>query len=195
MKISKSLIAIIAIVVVLGIYAVSSYNSLVTSEEGVKEALANVNTQYQRRMDLITNLVETVKGYAKHESETLQKVIAERSKATQATINIENADENSLKEFQNAQGEISQALGRLMVVAEQYPELKADQSFLNLQEQLEGTENRISVERRKYNEIVKDYNITVRRFPKSIMAAIFGFDKFPSFTAEEGAEKAPKVSF
>lgn len=195
MKISKSLIAIVAIVVVLGIYAVSSYNSLVTSEEGVKEALANVNTQYQRRMDLITNLVETVKGYAKHESETLQKVIAERSKATQATINIENADENSLKEFQNAQGEISQALGRLMVVAEQYPELKADQSFLNLQEQLEGTENRISVERRKYNEIVKDYNITVRRFPKSIMAAIFGFDKFPSFTAEEGAEKAPKVSF
>ncbi len=195
MKISKSLIAIVAIVVVLGIYAVSSYNSLVTSEEGVKEALANVNTQYQRRMDLITNLVETVKGYAKHESETLQKVIAERSKATQATINIENADENSLKEFQNAQGEISQALGRLMVVAEQYPELKADQSFLNLQEQLEGTENRISVERRKYNEIVKDYNITVRRFPKSIMASIFGFDKFPSFTAEEGAEKAPKVSF
>lgn len=195
MKISKSLIAIVAIIVVLGIYAVSSYNSLVTSEEGVKEALANVNTQYQRRMDLITNLVETVKGYAKHESETLQKVIAERSKATQATINIENADENSLKEFQNAQGEISQALGRLMVVAEQYPELKADQSFLNLQEQLEGTENRISVERRKYNEIVKDYNITVRRFPKSIMASIFGFDKFPSFTAEEGAEKAPKVSF
>lgn len=195
MKISKSLIAIVAIIVVLGIYAVSSYNSLVTSEEGVKEALANVNTQYQRRMDLITNLVETVKGYAKHESETLQKVIAERSKATQATINIENADENSLKEFQNAQGEISQALGRLMVVAEQYPELKADQSFLNLQEQLEGTENRISVERRKYNEIVKDYNITVRRFPKSIMASIFCFDKFPSFTAEEGAEKAPKVSF
>lgn len=195
MKISKSLIAIVAIIVVLGIYAVSSYNSLVTSEEGVKEALANVNTQYQRRMDLITNLVETVKGYAKHESETLQKVIAERSKATQANINIENADENSLKEFQNAQGEISQALGRLMVVAEQYPELKADQSFLNLQEQLEGTENRISVERRKYNEIVKDYNITVRRFPKSIMASIFGFDKFPSFTAEEGSEKAPKVSF
>lgn len=195
MKNSKLLIAVIAVLILLGIYSVSSYNSLVSSEETVKEALANVNTQYQRRMDLISNLVETVKGYAKHESETLEKVISARSKATQSTINIENADENTLKAFQNAQGEMTQALSKLMLVVERYPDLKANESFLNLQNQLEGTENRISVERRKYNEIVKDYNIVVRRFPKSIMAAIFGFKKYPSFSAEEGAEKAPKVSF
>ncbi|HPV57877.1 MAG TPA: LemA family protein, partial [Tenuifilaceae bacterium] len=171
------------------------YNNMVTKDEAVTSQWGNVENVYQRRLDLIPNLVNTVKGYAAHEQETFTKVIEARAKATQVNINPQNLNAESLKQFQAAQGELSSALSKLMVVVEQYPDLKANQNFLDLQAQLEGTENRIAVERRKFNEVAQDYNTYIRKFPKNIWASIFGFEKKNYFEAEAGAEKAPEVKF
>jgi len=198
MKIGKGLIIIIVVVVLLIILvssAVKSYNGLVTLEEGVDAQWAQVENVYQRRADLIPNLVETVKGYAKHEQETFTKVIEARSKATSIQVNADNLDAATLNQFQQAQDGLTSALSRLLVVIERYPELKANQNFLELQAQLEGTENRITVERKKFNETAQGYNTAIRHFPKNIWASIFGFDKKPYFEASPGAEEAPKVEF
>ena len=172
-----------------------SYNTMVQKDEEVKGQWGNVENVYQRRADLIPNLVSTVKGYANFEQKTLTDVIEARSKATQVKISPENLNAESLKNFQAAQGELSSALSRLMVVVEQYPNLKANQNFLDLQAQLEGTENRITVERRRFNELAQGYNTYIRQFPKNIWASLFGFEKKAYFEAEEGSEKAPKVDF
>ena len=195
MKLSKSLIAIIAAVVIIGGWAVSAYNGMVGEEENATTALANVQSAYQRRADLIPNLVETVKGYASHEKETLEGVVSARSKATSINLDPESMTPEKLKEFQQAQGELSSALGRLIAIQENYPDLKANENFRDLQVQLEGTENRINEARNKYNTAVQDYNVTIRRFPKNIFAGMFGFDKMNKFEAAEGAEKAPEVKF
>ncbi len=159
------------------------------------EAWAQVENQYQRRADLIPNLVNTVKGYSTHESETLQKVIEARAKATSVTIDAENLNEETLAKYQQAQGELSQALKSLLAVTEAYPDLKANENFMALQAQLEGTENRISTERKRYTEAVKNYNTAIKKFPTVIYAGWFGFDAKPQFKAEAGAEKAPEVKF
>lgn len=172
-----------------------NYNSLVEKQETVDQQWAQVENVYQRRADLIPNLVETVKGYATHESKTLEDVVAARAKATSVTIDASNLDEASLEKFQKAQGELSQALGRLMAVSEAYPDLKANTNFMNLQAQLEGTENRIATERKRYTEAVKDYNVSIKKFPTNIYASWFGFEPKPQFKAEAGAEKAPEVKF
>lgn len=172
-----------------------NYNSLVEKQQTVDQTWAQVENQYQRRADLIPNLVNTVKGYATHESETLEKVIAARARATSITIDAENLNEESLAKYQQAQGELSQALKSLLAVSEAYPDLKANQNFLNLQTQLEGTENRISTERMRYTEAVKDYNTAIKKFPTMIYAGWFGFETKPQFKAETGAEKAPEVKF
>lgn len=177
------------------IYCVSSYNSLVTQEETVGTAWSNVENQYQRRSDLIPNLVNTVKGYAAHEKETFDAVVSARAKATQMTIDIEDLTPEKIEAYQKAQGAVGSALSRLLAVTENYPELKANENFKELQAQLEGTENRISVERRKFNETAREYNTNIRRFPKNIVASMFGFEKRPYFEAEEGSEKAPEVKF
>lgn len=173
----------------------TTYNGLIAKDEAVATAWGNIQSQYQRRADLIPNLVSTVKGYAKHESETLENVLAARAKATQVTINADNLTPEKLKQYQAAQGELSQALGRLMAVSENYPNLKANENFSELQAQLEGTENRINESRQIYNSAVQTYNVSVRRFPANIVAGMFGFDKKNQFEAEAGAEKAPKVEF
>lgn len=173
----------------------TTYNGLIAKDEAVATAWGNIQSQYQRRADLIPNLVSTVKGYAKHESETLENVMAARTKATQVTINSDNLTPEKLKQYQAAQGELSQALGRLMAVSENYPNLKANENFSELQAQLEGTENRINESRQIYNSAVQTYNVSVRRFPANIVAGMFGFDKKNQFEAEAGAEKAPKVEF
>lgn len=173
----------------------TTYNGLIAKDEAVATAWGNIQSQYQRRADLIPNLVSTVKGYAKHESETLENVMAARAKATQVTINADNLTPEKLKQYQAAQGELSQALGRLMAVSENYPNLKANENFSELQAQLEGTENRINESRQIYNSAVQTYNVSVRRFPANIVAGMFGFDKKNQFEAEAGAEKAPKVEF
>jgi len=174
-----------------------SYNKLVTSEENVNKKWADVQGAYQRRADLIPNLVSTVKGYADFEQETLIKVIEQRAAATKPTINVDptKLDANTLAQFQKTQDELGSALGRLMVVVEKYPDLKANQNFLQLQAQLEGTENRINVERRNFNEAVQLFNSQLRKFPTIIIASIFGFDKKPYFEAQAGAQEAPKVEF
>jgi LemA protein len=174
-----------------------TYNKLVSSEENVNKKWADVQGAYQRRADLIPNLVSTVKGYADFEQETLIKVIEQRAAATKPTINVDptKLDANTLAQFQKTQDELGSALGRLMVVVEKYPDLKANQNFLQLQAQLEGTENRINVERRNFNEAVQLFNSQLRRFPTNIMAGIFGFEKKPYFEAQAGAEEAPKVEF
>lgn len=195
MKISKSLIAIIAAVVIIGGWAVSAYNSMVGVQEKATTALANVQSTYQRRADLIPNLVETVKGYATHEKETLEGVVNARSKATQITLDPENMTPEKLQEYQKAQGELGAALGRLIAIQENYPDLKANENFKDLQQQLEGTENRINEARNTYNKVVQDYNVVIRSFPKNILAGLFGFDKMTKFEAEAGAEKAPQVKF
>lgn len=189
------LIVIVLIIVFLGGCSVGSYNKMVNKEEGVSNAWANVETQYQRRSDLIPNLVNTVKGYAQHEQETLEGVVAARSKATQVTLDSDDLTPEKLQQYQEAQGEVSRALGRLLAISENYPDLKANQNFQELQVQLEGTENRISTERRKFNEVSKDYNTYIRRFPNNIFAGIFGFEKKAYFEAAEGTEKAPEVKF
>lgn len=191
----KSTIIAIAAVVVIALWGISSYNGLVNKEEGVSSAWSNVENQYQRRADLIPNLVNTVKGYASHEKETFQAVIEARSKATQVTVSADQLTPEAMKEYQKAQGEVGSALGRLLAVAEAYPDLKANENFKELQAQLEGTENRISVERKKFNETAQEYNQSIRRFPATIIASICGFEKRPYFEAEEGAQKAPTVSF
>ena len=173
----------------------TTYNGLIAKDEAVATAWGTIQSQYQRRADLIPNLVSTVKGYAKHESETLENVLAARAKATQVTINSDNLTPEKLKQYQAAQGELSQALGRLMAVSENYPNLKANENFSELQAQLEGTENRINESRQIYNSAVQTYNVSVRRFPANIVAGMFGFDKKNQFEAEAGAEKAPKVEF
>lgn len=173
----------------------TTYNGLIAKDEAVATAWGNIQSQYQRRADLTPNLVSTVKGYAKHESETLENVMAARAKATQVTINSDNLTPEKLKQYQAAQGELSQALGRLMAVSENYPNLKANENFSELQAQLEGTENRINESRQIYNSAVQTYNVSVRRFPSNIVAGMFGFDKKNQFEAEAGAEKAPKVEF
>jgi LemA protein len=174
-----------------------TYNKLVSSEENVNKKWADVQGAYQRRADLIPNLVSTVKGYADFEQETLIKVIEQRAAATKPTINVDptKLDANTLAQFQKTQDELGSALGRLMVVVEKYPDLKANQNFLQLQAQLEGTENRINVERRNFNEAVQLFNSQLRRFPTNIMAGIFGFEKKPYFEAQAGAQEAPKVEF
>ena len=191
----KTLKAIL--VAVMATFALTSctYNTLVEQEEGVTRAWADVEAQYQRRADLIPNLVNTVKGYAAHESETLEAVVNARTKATQITVDPENLTPEKLQEFQAAQGEVSQALGRLIAITENYPDLKANEQFSELQAQLEGTENRIAESRRLYNEAVQTYNTSVRKFPNNIWAMIFSFDKKTPFAAEAGAAKAPEVKF
>ena len=191
----KTWIIVIVVLVVLIGYGVSSYNSMVTQEETVGTAWSNVENQYQRRSDLIPNLVNTVKGYAAHEKETFDAVVSARAKATQMSIDIDDLTPEKLAAYQRAQGEIGSALGRLLAVTENYPDLKANENFKELQAQLEGTENRISVERRKFNETAREYNTAIRRFPKNIFAGIFGFEKRPYFEAEEGAAQAPEVKF
>jgi LemA protein len=171
------------------------YNQMVELREGVDAQWAQVENVYQRRADLIPNLVATVKGYAAHEQETLEGVIEARSKATSVNLNAEGMTEESLKQFQQAQDGLSSALSRLMVVVERYPDLKANQNFLDLQAQLEGTENRITVERNKFNETTRAYNTYITKFPQNIMAGIFSFQRKPYFEAEEGSQKAPEVQF
>lgn len=195
MKISKGLIAIIAVVVIVGAWAASAYNSMVAVQEQATTALANVQSTYQRRADLIPNLVETVKGYATHEKQTLEDVVNARTKATSINLDTENLTPEKLKEFQQAQGELGSALGRLIAIQENYPDLKANENFRDLQVQLEGTENRINEARNKYNETVQQYNVVIRSFPKNIFAGLFGFQQMNKFEAEAGAEKAPQVKF
>ena len=168
---------------------------MVSQEEGVTSAWSQVENVYQRRADLIPNLVATVKGYAAHEQETLEGVVNARAKATQTTIDPANMTPEAMAKFQAAQGELSTALGKLMVVVERYPDLKANQNFLELQAQLEGTENRITVERQKFNDAAKSFNTLIRKFPKNIIAGMFGFERKQYFEAKEGAEEAPKVEF
>ncbi|WP_288837790.1 LemA family protein [uncultured Bacteroides sp.] len=191
----KSTIIIIAVLALLAIWAVTGYNGLVAMEENVNGQWSNVETQYQRRADLIPNLVNTVKGYASHERETLEGVIEARSKATRITVNAEDLTPEKLAEYQKAQGAVTSALGKLLAITENYPELKANQNFLELQVQLEGTENRINVARTNFNNTTKEFNTSIRRFPKNILAGLFGFEKRAYFEAAEGAEQAPKVEF
>lgn len=173
----------------------TTYNSLVAKDEAVTTAWGNIQSQYQRRADLVPNLVNTVKGYAKHESETLEGVVEARAKATQIKVDADNITPEKLKQFQSAQGELTQALGRLIAIQENYPDLKANENFSELQAQLEGTENRINESRQLYNAAVQTYNVSVRRFPANIVAGMFGFDKKTQFEAEAGTEKAPQVEF
>lgn len=189
------LLSVIGLIAVLVLWGMSGYNKLVTLQEGVNSQWSNVESQYQRRSDLIPNLVATVKGYATHESSTLEGVVAARAKATQVTIDPAKLTPEKLQEYQAAQGQVSSALGKLLMITENYPDLKANQNFLELQAQLEGTENRISVERNRFNEIAQSYNTTIRRFPTVILSGMFGFDKKPYFEAEKGTEKAPAVKF
>ena len=195
MKLSKSTIGIIAAVVVVVMWAASAYNSMVGEQEKATTAFANVQSAYQRRADLIPNLVEVVKGYAAHEKETLESVVNARAKATQMTIDPSNMTPEKMKEFQQAQGELGAALGRLLAVQENYPDLKANENFRDLQVQLEGTENRINEARNTYNGVVQNYNIVIRKFPKNLLAGLFGFDTMNKFEADAGAEKAPQVKF
>ncbi|MCI6342012.1 MAG: LemA family protein [Prevotella sp.] len=195
MKKNKGLIITIVVIVLVALWGISSYNGLVGMDENVSNKWANVETQYQRRNDLIPNLVNTVKGYAKHESQTLEAVMAARSQATQVKIDPSNCTPQQLAAYQKAQGDVTTALGKLLAITENYPDLKANQNFLELQSQLEGTENRINVARKDFNDSAKKYNTSLRRFPRNIIASIFGFEKRNYFEAEAGAEKAPKVEF
>jgi LemA protein len=199
MKSIKKSWIIIGVIVIAGLMLYSSikgtYNSMVSMDEGVTAQWAQVENVYQRRADLIPNLVATVKGYAAHEQETLEGVIEARSKATSVTIDPSNLNAASIQQFQAAQDGLSSALSKLMVVVERYPDLKANQNFLELQTQLERTENRIAVERRAFNTNAQEYNSYIRSFPKNIYASMFGFDKKVYFSAQEGAEEVPEVQF
>ena len=191
----SGLAVLIFVAIVAIVWGVSIYNGLVKEQENVEKAWGNVENVYQRRADLIPNLVETVKGYAKHEQETLEGVIEARANATKVTIDPKNMTPEDLQKYQAAQGDVTNALSRLIAVSESYPDLKANQNFLELQNQLEGTENRITVERNKFNEAAREYNTKRRTFPTNIIAGIFGFGDKPYFQAQEGADKAPKVDF
>lgn len=195
MKKSYALIGIIVVIVLFVMWAVGAYNGMVRSQEAASKAWADVQSTYQRRADLIPNLVETVKGYAKHEQQTFENVVAARAKATQATVDPTNLTPEKLKEFQAAQGELSTALGRLIAIQENYPELKANENFKDLQVQLEGTENRINEARNKFNKAVQDYNTGIRSFPNNIFAGMFGFSRMDKFEADAAAQKAPEVKF
>ena len=193
-----ALIIVLAVPLFLAIWAVSIYNALVRLRQRIRESWSDIDTELKRRYDLIPNLVETVKGYAAHEQETLTAVIEARAKATsiQAELTPESLNDPALlQRFQAVQGELSSALSRLMVTVERYPDLKANQNFLDLQAQLEGTENRIAVERRKFNETAQAFNTAIRRFPGSLVAGMFGFERKAYFEAEQGAEQAPEVKF
>ena len=198
MKLSKGwiiLIVVVLAVIILFSWGQGSYNNLVTKDQVVQQQWAQVENVYQRRSDLIPNLVATVKGVANFEQKTLTDVIEARAQATKVTISPKNLDEASMQKFQSAQDNLSSTLSRLMMVTENYPQLKATQNFSELQAQLEGTENRITVERMKFNEVVQDYNIQVKRFPSNIFAGMFGFKEKAFFKAVQGAEKAPEVKF
>jgi LemA protein len=196
MKTGRIVLIVVAFLLVIFIFrGCGKYNSLVTMREQVNRDWSNVENVYQRRADLIPNLVNTVKGYAAHEQETFTKVTEARSKATSVTIDAANMTDEDMKRFQAAQGEVSSALSRLLAVAEAYPDLKANQNFLELQSQLEGTENRIAVERRKFNETATTYNTELKRFPTILYAGMLGFKDRPYFQADEGSQVAPKVEF
>lgn len=195
---TKKTLTTIIVVAVLGmitVWAIGCYNTLVTMQENVENAWGQVENQYQRRADLVPNLVSTVKGYAQHEQVTLTNVMEARAKATKMSVDPANATPEQLAAYQNAQGELSQALGRLMAVAENYPDLKASENFRQLADQLEGTENRIAYARNLFNNSAKEYNAKTRRFPSNIIASMFGFERKPYFESEAGAEKAPRVEF
>jgi LemA protein len=187
--------SVLGLLLIFLFWGCNGYNGLVKQDEVVKNAWNNVQSDYQRRADLIPNLVNTVKGEANFEQTTLQNVIEARSKATQMKVDPENLTPEKIKEFQAAQGQLSQALGRLLMITENYPNLKANEAFRNLQTQLEGTENRIKVARNDFNTAVKDYNVKVRSFPMNLLAGMFGFSQKEGFTAEQGSEKAPEVKF
>lgn len=194
----KRIIALIVVAAVLlgaFVWVKNVYNQMVVSDEYVQSLWSQVENVYQRRADLIPNLVSTVKGYAAHESETLEGVVAARAKATQVTVDPSDLTPEALAQFNAAQDELSAALGRLLMIQESYPDLKANQNFLDLQAQLEGTENRIATERMKFNEGVKSYNTAIRRFPDNIIASMFGFEKKGYFEAKAGADVAPVVEF
>ena len=186
---------IVLAIIVAVVSALSTYNSLVGKDETVATAWGNLQSQYQRRSDLIPNLVSTVKGYAKHESTTLEEVVSARAKATQITVDADDLTPEKIKRIQESQGQLSAALGKLLAISENYPQLRASENFSELQAQLEGTENRINESRTLYNEAVRDYNVSVRRFPANIVAGICGFEKKAQFEAQQGAENAPKVEF
>lgn len=190
-----AVVVVVVIVLAVGGWLVGVRNSFVDKEETVESAWSQVENVYQRRADLVPNLVATVKGYAEHEQSTLEGVMNARAKATQITVDPANLDAESIKQYQEAQGELGAALNRLIAVSENYPDLKANENFLTLQAQLEGTENRIATERKKFNDVARDYNATIRKFPGNIVASMFGFDRKPYFEAAEGAEVAPKVEF
>jgi len=191
----KKSLVLIVVIIIAAIWGVNLYNGLVKSDETVSNTWANVESDYQRRADLIPNLVETVKGYAAHEKETFQAVVEARANATKIQLNVDDLTEENMKKFQVAQGELNSALSRLIAVSENYPELKANENFRDLQVQLEGTENRIKESRNKFNNAVKEYNVKVRKFPNNIVAGIMGFDKKAGFKAAEGSDKAPTVDF
>ena len=192
---SKNTMIIGAVVAVLVLWAISAYNGMVGEEEKATTAWAGVQSAYQRRADLIPNLVNVVKGYASHEKETLEGVVNARAKATSINVNADDLSPEKLQEFQQAQGELSQALGRLIAVSEAYPDLKANENFMDLQKQLEGTENRINEARNTFNSTVQNYNMKIRKFPNTLLAGIFGFDKMAKFEADAAAQKAPEVQF
>lgn len=185
----------IGVVAVVAIFFYATYNGFIGKEEGVNAAWSNVETQYQRRSDLIPNLVNTVKGYAAHESQTLASVTEARARATSINLSAGELTPERLTQYQQAQADVRSALGRLIAVAESYPDLKANQNFIELQSQLEGTENRIAVARKDFNDAARKYNVAVRRFPSNLVAALFGFDQKPYFEAAEGTETAPQVEF
>ena len=191
----KSTWIIIGVIALIVIWAISINNRMVGMEENVNKSWGNVENVYQRRADLIPNLVNTVKGYAEHETSTFEAVVNARAKATSISVNPDNMTADQLKEFQQAQNDVTGALGRLIAISESYPELKANENFKELQSQLEGTENRIAVERKNFNDSASKYNTYIRKFPQSIIAGLRGFEKKPYFEAEEGANKAPKVEF
>lgn len=190
-----SLITIIGIIVISIIWMISKYNGLVKKDEACTQQWSKVESQYQRRLDLIPNLVNTVKGYAEHEQETFTQVIEARNQASQIKINPNNMSQEAMDKFQQSQQTLKSSLDRLMVVVERYPDLKANQNFLELQSQLEGTENRIAVERQRFADVVNAYNSTIRRFPTNLIAGMFSFERKAYFESEAGAENAPKVEF
>ena len=194
-KSTITLFVIGAIVILLAGWVTIQYNGMVANDEAVTTAWAGVESQYQRRSDLIPNLVNTVTGYAAHEKETLEGVVEARAKATQVTVNADNLTPERFAQFQKAQGELSAAIGRLMRITENYPQLRANENFSALQAQLEGTENRINESRLRFNEAVQKYNLSIRRFPGNIFASLFGFEKRDKFEAADGTEQAPEVKF
>ena len=189
------IIIAIAVIAMSVVWVANTYNRMIAAQEAVSTEWSNVESQYQRRADLIPNLVATVKGYAAHESQTLEAVVNARAKATQTTVDMGNFSRDDFEKYQEAQGELNSALGRLMMITENYPDLKANQNFRDLQEQLEGTENRIQVARQSYNNTARAYNTLIRRFPNNIFSRMFGFDIVTYFKADAKAEQAPQVSF